>query len=42
VPQSGTFVVLQGGGELLWPNDETRTIGKNEGVLSRRGAFYSF
>src|SRR6478752_3846232 len=28
-----TFVVLQGEAAFFGPNDETRTIGKNEGVL---------
>jgi hypothetical protein len=27
-----TFVVLQGEAKFYWPNHETRTIGKNEGV----------
>ena len=37
-----TFVVLQGEGTFYGPNDETRTIGKNEGVLLPNGTFYRF
>jgi mannose-6-phosphate isomerase-like protein (cupin superfamily) len=32
-----TFVVLQGEATFFGPNDETRTIGKNEGVLLPHG-----
>src|ERR1700720_321997 len=34
------FVVLQGEATFYGPNEETRTIGKNEGVLLPRGTFY--
>ena len=37
-----TFVVLQGEATFYGPNDETRTIGKNEGVLLPHGTFYWF
>jgi mannose-6-phosphate isomerase-like protein (cupin superfamily) len=37
-----TFVVLQGEATFYGPNDETRTIGKNEGVLLPHGTFYRF
>jgi mannose-6-phosphate isomerase-like protein (cupin superfamily) len=37
-----TFVVLQGEAKFYRPNDETRTIGKNEGVLLPYGTFYWF
>jgi len=37
-----TFVVLQGEATFHGPNDETRTIGKNEGVLLPHGTFYWF
>ena len=37
-----TFVVLQGEAKFYRPNDETRTIGKNEGVLLPHGTFYWF
>ena len=36
------FVVLQGEATFYGPNDETRTIGKNEGVLLPHGTFYWF
>ena len=36
------FVVLRGEATFYAPNDETRTIGKNEGVLLPHGTFYSF
>ena len=35
-----TFIVLQGEATFYGPNDETRTIGKNEGVLLPHGTFY--
>ena len=35
-----TFVVLQGEATFYGPNDETRTIGRNEGVLLPHGTFY--
>jgi hypothetical protein len=34
--------VLQGEATFYGPNDETRTIGKNEGVLLPHGTFYWF
>ena len=37
-----TFIVLQGEATFYGPNDETRTIGKNEGVLLPHGTFYWF
>ena len=37
-----TFVVLQGEATFYGPNDETRTIGRNEGVLLPHGTFYWF
>jgi mannose-6-phosphate isomerase-like protein (cupin superfamily) len=37
-----TFVVLQGEATFYGPNGETRTIGKNEGVLLPHGTFYWF
>src|SRR5262245_18077031 len=37
-----TFVVLQGEATFYGPNDETRTIGKNEGVLLPHCTFYCF
>ena len=37
-----TFVVLQGEASFYGPNGETRTIGKNEGVLLPHGTFYRF
>ena len=37
-----TFVVLQGEAKFYGPNHETRTIGKNEGVLLPHGTFYWF
>ena len=37
-----TFVVLQGEAKFYRPNHETRTIGKNEGVLLPHGTFYWF
>src|SRR5438045_5826782 len=37
-----TFVVLQGEATFYGPNGETRTIGKNEGVLLPHGTFYCF
>ncbi len=37
-----TFVVLQGEATFYGPNDEPRTIGKNEGVLLPHGTFYWF
>src|SRR3984957_6029007 len=37
-----TFVVLQGEAMFYGPHDETRSIGKNEGVLLPHGTFYWF
>jgi mannose-6-phosphate isomerase-like protein (cupin superfamily) len=37
-----TFVVLQGEAIFYGPNDEERTIGKNEGVLLPHNTFYWF
>ena len=37
-----TFVVLQGEATFYGPNDEVRTIGRNEGVLLPHGTFYWF
>jgi mannose-6-phosphate isomerase-like protein (cupin superfamily) len=37
-----TFVVLQGEATFYGPNGETRTIGKNEGVLLPHGTLYWF
>ena len=37
-----TFIVLQGEATFYGPNDETRTIGRNEGVLLPHGTFYWF
>jgi mannose-6-phosphate isomerase-like protein (cupin superfamily) len=37
-----TFVVLQGEATFYGPNGESRTIGKNEGVLLPHGTFYWF
>jgi mannose-6-phosphate isomerase-like protein (cupin superfamily) len=37
-----TFIVLQGEATFHGPNGETRTIGKNEGVLLPHGTFYWF
>jgi mannose-6-phosphate isomerase-like protein (cupin superfamily) len=37
-----SFVVLQGAATFYGPNDETRTIGKNEGVLLPHDTFYWF
>jgi mannose-6-phosphate isomerase-like protein (cupin superfamily) len=37
-----TFIVLQGEATFYGPNGETRTIGKNEGVLLPHGTFYWF
>ena len=36
------FVVLQGEATFYGPHGETRTIGKNEGVLVPHGTFYRF
>jgi mannose-6-phosphate isomerase-like protein (cupin superfamily) len=37
-----TFIVLQGQATFYGPHDETRSIGKNEGVLLPHGTFYWF
>ena len=37
-----TFVVMQGAATFYGPNNETRTISKNEGVLLPHGTFYWF
>ena len=37
-----TFIVLQGAAKFYGPAGETKTVGKNEGVLLPRGAFYWF
>jgi mannose-6-phosphate isomerase-like protein (cupin superfamily) len=37
-----TFVVLQGEAIFYGPNNEEKTIGKNEGVLLPHGTFYWF
>jgi mannose-6-phosphate isomerase-like protein (cupin superfamily) len=37
-----TFFVLQGEATFYGPDNETRTIGKNEGVLLPHGTFYWF
>ena len=37
-----TFVVLQGEATFYGPNDESRTVGKNQGVLLPHGTFYWF
>lgn len=37
-----TFLVLQGEATFYGPNGESRTIGKNEGVLLPHGTFYWF
>jgi hypothetical protein len=40
--ENHTFVVLKGEAKFYGPNRETRTIGKNEGVLLPHGTFYWF
>lgn len=37
-----TFIVLQGAAEFYGPNNETRRVTENEGVLLPRGTFYWF
>src|ERR1700719_1310748 len=37
-----TFVVLQGEAIFYGPSEESKTIGKNEGVLLPHGTFYWF
>jgi mannose-6-phosphate isomerase-like protein (cupin superfamily) len=36
------FIVLQGEGTFYGPNDEAKTIGKDEGVMLPHGTFYWF